>query len=207
MLKNLICTLVFCLFSTTFALASSDGYKNITSNSTLTKNQYNTASKIILELNKETAKHFTENCGPFSAAIYDENGNLITKAQNTVIPDTDCTNHAEMNAIRLAQKKLNTYDLSKYNLSIYVTAEPCIMCLGGIMWSGIKNVYFGVYSKDVEKITGFDEGFKPNWQEEFKSRGINVYGGIQQEYGKKVLAEYVKQGNTVYKPQRCRGEH
>ena len=75
------------------------------------------------------------------------------------------------------------------------------------MWSGIKNVYFGVYSKDVEAITGFDEGYKPNWIEQFKLRGINVYGGIEQEYGKKVLAQYVKNGNTVYKPDRCNCQH
>ena len=136
------------------------------------------------------------------AAIYDDKGNLIAKAQNSVIPSCDCTNHAEMNAIRLAQKKLNTYDLSKYNLSIYVTAEPCIMCAGAIMWSGIKNVYFSVYSKDVESITGFDEGYKPNWISQFKKRGINVYGGIEQELGKQILSEYVNEGNTIYKPAR-----
>ena len=107
-----------------------------------------------------------------------------------------------MNAIRLAQKKLGTYDLSKYNLSIYVTAEPCIMCAGAIMWSGIKNVYFSVYSKDVEKITGFDEGYKPNWISQFKKRGINVYGGIEQDLGKQILIEYVQEGNTIYKPAR-----
>ena len=37
------------------------------------------------------------------------------------------------------------------------------------MWSGIKAVYFGVPSKRVEEITGFDEGFKPNWFDEFKN--------------------------------------
>ena len=202
MLKKIICLVCLCVLTSVSAYASE--YGNIMSNAPITKPQYETARKIILGLQNETPKHFCEHCGPFCAAIYDDKGNLIAKAQNNVVPACDCTNHAEMNVIRLAQKKLNTYDLSKYNLSIYVTAEPCIMCVGGIMWSGIKNVYFGVYSKDVEAITGFDEGYKPNWIEQFKQRGINVYGGIEQEYGKKVLAKYVKSGNTIYKPNRCK---
>ena len=110
----------------------------------------------------------------YAAPIYDENGNLISKESNSVIENNCSNNHAEMNAIKSAQEKLNTYDLSKYNLKIYITAEPCIMCLGAIMWSGIKEVYFGVNSKSVEKITGFDEGFKPNWLKEFKKRKITV---------------------------------
>ena len=107
-----------------------------------------------------------------------------------------------MNAIKLAEKKLGTYDLSLYNLSIYVTSEPCMMCLGGIMWSGIKAVYYGVPSNKVTKITGFDEGFKPDWFNEFKKRGITVYGQIETESGEKVLKDYVSQGHTVYKPNR-----
>ena len=186
---------------------AADNYINleeldIQSNTQMTQAQYKRAQKIIRDLQNETPKQFNHNYGPFLAAIYDDKGNLIAKAQNSVIPSCDCTNHAEMNAIRLAQKKLNTYDLSKYNLSIYVTAEPCIMCAGAIMWSGIKNVYFSVYSKDVESITGFDEGYKPNWISQFKKRGINVYGGIEQELGKQILSEYVNEGNTIYKPAR-----
>ena len=107
-----------------------------------------------------------------------------------------------MNAIKAAEEKLGTYDLAPYNLSLYVTAEPCMMCLGGIMWSGIKAVYYGVPSKDVEKITGFDEGFKPHWFKEFKKRGIVVYGNIEPEVGKKELRRYVKDGKEVYKPSR-----
>jgi len=175
---------------------------NIKSNAPMTQVQYDRARKIILGLQREMPRKFKQGYGPFLAAIYDEDGKLIAKTQNSVIPGCDCTNHAEMNAIRAAQKKLKTYDLSKYNLSLYVTAEPCIMCAGGIMWSGIKNIYFSVYSKDVETITGFDEGYKPNWIEQFKLRGINVYGGIEEEYGKKILRMYVDQGNTVYKPER-----
>ena len=160
------------------------------------------ASKIILDLQQELKKYINKGYGPFLAAIYDPKGNLIAKAANNVVNKSCSNNHAETNAIKLAEKKLNTYDLSPYNLSIYVTSEPCMMCLGSIMWSGIKAVYYGVPSNRVSKITGFDEGFKPNWLNEFKKRGITVYGQIETDAGEQVLKDYVKQGHTVYKPKR-----
>lgn len=77
-----------------------------------------------------------------------------------------------------------------------------MMCIGAIMWSGIKNVYYSVPSKTVEKITGFDEGFKPSWLNEFKKRGIIVYGNIEAKAGEDELKQYVKLGNIIYKPTR-----
>ena len=99
------------------------------------------ASKIILDLQQELKKYINKGHGPFLAAIYDSKGNLVAKATNNVVNKSCSNNHAEMNVIKLAEKKLGTYDLSQYDLSIYVTSEPCMMCLGGIMWSGIKSVY------------------------------------------------------------------
>jgi tRNA(Arg) A34 adenosine deaminase TadA len=140
--------------------------------------------------------------GPFVAAIYDEQGNILAKAANSVVNDNCSNNHAEINAIKAVQEKFGTYDLSAYNLKLYVTAEPCMMCIGAIMWSGIKNVYYGVPSKTVEDITGFDEGFKPHWFKEFKKRGIIVYGNIEPELGKEELRHYVRESKTIYKPSR-----
>ena len=176
---------------------------SVISNEPIDEKKLEKARQIILNLQNELAyKIETEGCGPFLAAILDEKGNLISKTANSVINEKCSHNHAEMNAIKEAEKALQTYDLAPFNLSLYVTAEPCIMCLGGIMWSGIKSVFYGVSSKDVERITGFDEGFKPSWLEEFKKRGITVYGQIEEEAGKKVLETYVNSGKTVYKPSR-----
>ena len=174
----------------------------IISNEKINKEKLKLAEEIISNLQNETLDRIEKGYGPFLAAIYDENGNLISKESNSVIENNCSNNHAEMNAIKSAQEKLNTYDLSKYNLKIYITAEPCIMCLGAIMWSGIKEVYFGVNSKSVEKITGFDEGFKPNWLKEFKKRKITVYGNIKLKKGEEVLKTYVNSGKTIYKPKR-----
>ena len=160
------------------------------------------ATEIIIGLQNELKDYIAKGHGPLLAAVYDEKGNLIAKTANSVINETCSNNHAEMNAIKAAEKALETYDLSSYNLSLYVTSEPCMMCLGGIMWSGIKALYYGVPSKRVEEITGFDEGFKPDWFNEFKKRGITAYGNIAQEIGEAVLHDYVKQGNIVFNPER-----
>ena len=160
------------------------------------------AKKIILQLQDEMNDYITQGSGPFLAAVIDENGKIISKTANSVVSEGCSNNHAEMNAIKMAQKNLGSYDLSKYNLSLYVTSEPGMRCIGGIMWSGIKAVYYGVPSSRVEQITGFDEGFKPNWFEEFKKRGITVYGNIEVEAGEKVLYDYGNTGKMVYQPER-----
>ena len=200
LMKKILSLLIvfFALNSVVFACDNSQ----IISNAPISKKDLKRACAIITDLQKQTLVQINKGYGPFLAAIYDDKGNLIAKTSNSVINEKCSNNHAEMNAIKAAEKKLGTYDLSSYNLSLYVTAEPCIMCAGGIMWSGIKNVYYGVSSSDVEKITGFDEGYKPDWINQFKKRGIKVYGNIESELGKQVLAEYVKSGKKVYKPER-----
>ena len=160
------------------------------------------AQEIIRRLQTELRTYISRGSGPFLAAVYDEQGNLVAQTANSVVTEGCSNNHAEMNVIKAAEKALETYDLSSRRLSLYVTAEPCMMCLGGIMWSGIKEVYYSVPSKRVEEITGFDEGFKPNWFDEFKRRGITVYGNIEVELGEDVLRAYVSEGNTVYQPER-----
>ncbi|MBQ9149994.1 nucleoside deaminase [bacterium] len=176
--------------------------QKIISNEKIDKNKIKNATTIIKNLQNELLSCIEVGCGPFLAAIFDENGNLIAKETNSVVNQNCSNNHAEMNVIKKAQEIYNTYDLSSYNLSLYVTAEPCIMCIGGIMWSGIKNVFYGVSSKKVEKITGFDEGFKPSWLKEFKKRGIVVYGNIETKLGESVLEIYLKNNGKIYKPNR-----
>lgn len=92
--------------------------------------------------------------GPFGAIIIKDN-KIISCSHNTVLKDKDPTAHAEVNAIREACKKLNTYDLSE--CSIYTTCEPCPMCMSAIMWANIDKVYYASTRKDAEHI-----GFRDN---------------------------------------------
>lgn len=174
----------------------------VISNEEIDEKKIEEASKIIAGLQKDMKSFTQKGSGPFVAAVYDSKGNLIVKTANSVVNGNCSNNHAEMNAIKEAEEKLKTYDLAPHDLKLYVTAEPCLMCLGGIMWSGVKEIYYGVPSKSVERITGFDEGFKPNWLDEFKKRGIIVYGNIEPELGEKELSNYVNEGKEVYKPSR-----
>src|SRR5574344_419789 len=151
----------FILATIMFLMSSNSVFAKVISNEKINTTKVSNAEKIILELQKDATVQIQKGYGPFVAAIYDDKGNLVVKVANSVITEQCSNNHAEMNAIKAAEKKLNTYDLAPYNLRLYVTSEPCIMCIGGIMWSGIKEVYYGVTSKKVEEITGFDEGFKP----------------------------------------------
>ncbi len=170
---------------------------------TMTADEKLQAEKIIMELHNYNNEKMKEGYGPFVAAIYDKNGNLVAKTANTVVKDKCPLHHAEMNCIKAACEKLGTYDLSNKGLKMYVTAEPCVMCAGGIMWSGIDTVYYSVNSKDVQKLTGFDEGYKPLlWKAQFKKRGINLYGGIEESAGRASLDKYVLDGHKVYKPER-----
>lgn len=181
---------------------TSDKKTSVIANEKIDNKKLVRARKIISGLQQELPKYINKGHGPFLAAIYDSKDNLIAKTANSVVNKSCSHNHAEMNAIKLAEQRLGTYNLAPYNLSIYVTAEPCMMCLGGIMWSGIKSVYYGVPSERVTKITGFDEGFKQNWHNEFKKRGITVYGQIEQQAGETVLKDYVANKHTIYKPSK-----
>ena len=172
----------------------------IVANSPISKTELENANKVMQNVHNKTAEGVRNGKGPFYAEIYDANGNLVISSSNSVVEDNCCLHHAEINTIKKAHEKFKEYSLAPENLTIYVNAEPCIMCAGAIMWSGIKTVYFGVPSSEVEKITGFDEGYKPNWIKEFKKRGITVYGNIEQQAGEKVLEDYVNSGRKIYKP-------
>ena len=172
----------------------------IVANSPKTKTELENANKVMQNVHNKTAEGVRNGKGPFYAEIYDANGNLVISSSNSVVEDNCCLHHAEINTIKKAHEKFKEYSLAPENLTIYINAEPCIMCAGAIMWSGIKTVYFGVPSSEVERITGFDEGYKPNWIKEFKKRGITVYGNIEQQAGEKVLEDYVNSGRKIYKP-------
>ena len=70
-----------------------------------------------------------------------QNNQIISKAHNCPISRNDPTAHAEMEALRMAGKKLLNYRLPKTTL--YVTLEPCAMCLGAMIHARIERVVFG----------------------------------------------------------------
>ena len=105
--------------------------------------------KIAIEESKINASNNYRKGGPFGAVIVKDD-EIIATAHNTVIESVDATAHAEVNAIRLASKNLNTHDLS--NCILYTSAEPCPMCLSAIIWANIKEVYYANTKRDVDEI-------------------------------------------------------
>jgi tRNA(Arg) A34 adenosine deaminase TadA len=91
--------------------------------------------------------------GPFGAAIVRGN-QVIAIAHNTVLKNHDATCHAEINAIRIASRKLKRFDLS--DCAIYSTTEPCPMCFSAIHWARLAGVIYGTAIVDVQK-RGFHE--------------------------------------------------
>lgn len=105
-----------------------------------------------IEISKESVKN---GGGPFGAVIV-KDGEIIAEGSNRVTIDNDPTAHAEVNTIRIATKKLGTFDLK--GCEIYTSCEPCPMCLGAIYWAHLDKIYYANDRKDAAKI-GFDDDF------------------------------------------------
>ncbi|MCK4768110.1 MAG: tRNA adenosine(34) deaminase TadA [Desulfobacula sp.] len=78
---------------------------------------------------------------PVGAVIVDKNNDVIGYGYNRPISSNDPTSHAEINALRMACQVLNNYRLT--DTTLYVTIEPCIMCMGAIIHARIRRVVFG----------------------------------------------------------------
>lgn len=80
---------------------------------------------------------------PVGAVITNDSGDIISVGYNRVIAENDPTLHAEIVAIKNASRELSSYRLT--NLNIYVTLEPCFMCIGALFHARIKRIFFGAY--------------------------------------------------------------
>ena len=80
-------------------------------------------------------------------AILVKDGFLIAKAHNQPISTNDATAHAEVQLIRTAGKKQENYRLT--GTSLYVTLEPCAMCLGAMMHARIERLVYGAHDPKI----------------------------------------------------------
>lgn len=132
--------------------------------------------------------------GPFGAVIISKNGDVIAIGNNNVIKKNDPTAHAEIETIRKACEKLGTYDLSDYIL--YTTCEPCPMCLSAIIWSNIKEVYYGCEKKDAARI-GFRDDIIYKYLNGEK-KDLIILKQIDREDCIKIFEEYKKENGIIY---------
>ena len=93
--------------------------------------------------------------GPFGAVVVLE-GKIVGRGHNRVTSDNDPTAHAEIVAIREACKALGAFHVD--GAVLYVTCEPCPMCLAAVYWAHIKTICYCYDRNDAAKI-GFDDNF------------------------------------------------
>lgn len=144
-------------------------------------------------INKAKEGFINQKGGPFGAVIVDKNGKIISCECNTVLATNDPTAHSEINAIRVACKKLSTFNLK--DCSIYITAEPCPMCLGAIMWANIEKVYYGCSKNDTANI-----GFKDDKIYDFINNKNNIINleQINRKECKILFNEYSNTKHNLY---------
>jgi len=78
---------------------------------------------------------------PVGAVVVGEDGEILARAFNQPIARQDPTAHAEVLALRQAALWAGNYRLP--GVSLYVTIEPCIMCLGAMLQARVHRVVFG----------------------------------------------------------------
>ena len=92
--------------------------------------------------------------GPFGAVVV-RRGKIVARGWNRVLVDNDPTAHAEITAIRKACKVLGKYHLD--DCVLYISCEPCPMCLAAIHWARIGEIIFAANRKDAGAIGFIDD--------------------------------------------------
>lgn len=156
--------------------------------------------QLVIRLANENIKRKTG--GPFGAAVFErDSGQLISVGVNSVVRLNNCTLHAEMVAYQLAQRRIAAYTLGAEGHpahEIFTSAEPCAMCLGATLWSGVSRVVIAASREDALAI-GFDEG--PVFPESFaylRERGVEIVEGMLRAEGRAVLQRYIELGGPLY---------
>ncbi|BBO66874.1 tRNA-specific adenosine deaminase [Desulfosarcina alkanivorans] len=80
---------------------------------------------------------------PVGAVIVDADGQVIARDHNRTVSSCDPTAHAEINVLRAAGRRIQNYRL--LSTTLYVTVEPCAMCMGAIVHARVKTVVFGAF--------------------------------------------------------------
>lgn len=140
--------------------------------------------------------------GPFGAAIFEEDsGRLVAIGINRVVPLNNSSLHAEVFAFMMAQAVRGSFTLGGDDMpshALYTSCEPCAMCLGATLWSGVRRVVWSALREDANRIS-FDEGpVFPESYDYLRARGIEFEGGVLRDEGRAVLEEYRARGGVIY---------
>ena len=112
-------------------------------------------------------------------------GKIISRGHNRRTKKQLATAHAEVEAIEKACKKLNSWRIPE--CEIYVTLEPCPMCMGAMLNARIKKVYFGAYEAKGRSLT------KEIAAANLLNHVIEVEGGVMEEECASILSTFFKE--------------
>ena len=140
--------------------------------------------------------------GPFGAAVFESHtGRLIAVGINVVEPTNCSLAHAEVVALANAHRTLRQFDLGTPGLpklELITSCEPCAMCYGAILWSGVRKVVCAARGSDATAI-GFDEAPKPkNWVATLEDREIAVTRDLCRDEAIAVFQRYQQAGGRIY---------
>lgn len=122
------------------------------------------------------------------------NGEIVARSHNLSEKNQNPTHHAEILAIEEALKSLGTKNLK--GCELYVTLEPCAMCISACMLSKIDKVYFGAYDTKSGACGGKIDLLRENCFD-YKTE---IYGGIEQEECKKIITDFFEDLRKEQKP-------
>jgi tRNA(Arg) A34 adenosine deaminase TadA len=140
--------------------------------------------------------------GPFGAAIFEAgSGRLVSVGMNSVVRLNNCTLHGEMFAFMMAQQRVGSFTLKSPSLpahELFTSCEPCAMCLGTTLWSGVQRVVYGATREDASRLN-FEEGpVFPESYEYLEDRGIEIVRNVMREEARAILELYRAKSGKIY---------
>lgn len=138
----------------------------------------------MLEALNEAKASLQDDEVPIGAVVV-KNGEVIARAHNTRNKSRNAVEHAELVAIQRACSKLNDWRLTGCDL--YVTLEPCVMCLGACYNARISNIYFGAYDASGEGCVQLSEMIGRTLNHE-----LTICGGVLHDECSQILTDYFK---------------
>ncbi len=142
--------------------------------------------KFMKEALKEAKKAYDKLEVPVGAVIV-KDGKVIARAHNQKETKHDTTQHAEILAIQKASKKLESWRL--LDCEMYITLEPCTMCMGAIINSRIKKIYIGA----TDEKTGACGSFINLNDDYTYNHKVEIQKGIMQEECEDILKSFFKE--------------
>lgn len=143
-----------------------------------------------------------ETGGPFGAAIFErDSSRVVSVGMNCVVRLNNCTLHGEMVAFMMAQQRVGSFTLRAPNLpahELFTSCEPCAMCLGATLWSGVRRVVCGAAREDASRLA-FEEGpVFPQSYRYLEHRGITIERNVLRDEARAVLELYQTTSGKIY---------